>query len=60
METKAIEDVKKKGVTVTDISAQERARMREKVKPVTDKYVKDIGEDLVKTFYAEIDKVRAK
>ena len=60
MEAKAIEDVKKKGVTVTDISPQERARMRDKVRPVTEKYVKEIGEDLVKTFYAEIDKVRSK
>ena len=60
MEAKAIEDVKKKGVTVTDISPQERARMRDRVKPVTEKYVKEIGEDLVKTFYAEIDKVRSK
>ena len=60
MEAKAIEDVKKKGVTVTDISPQERARMRDRVKPVTEKYVKEIGEDIVKTFYAEIDKVRSK
>jgi len=60
METKALEQVRKNGVTVTEISAQERARMREKVKPVTDKYVKEIGEDVVKTVYAEIDRVRVK
>lgn len=60
MEAKAIEEVKKKGVTVTEITPQERARMRDKVKPVTDKYVKEIGEELVKGFYAEIDKVRVK
>lgn len=60
MEQKAIANVQKKGVTVTEISAQERARMRDKVKPVTDKYTKEIGEDLVKEFYAEINKVRGK
>lgn len=60
MEAKAIENVKKKGVVVTEVSPQERARMRDKAKPVTDKFTKDIGEDLVKAFYAEIDKVRSK
>ncbi|WP_428851345.1 TRAP transporter substrate-binding protein [Imbroritus primus] len=58
MEAKAIAKVKQKGVTVTEVSAQERARMRDKVKPVTEKYTKEIGEGLVKEFYAEIDKVR--
>ncbi len=60
MEAKAIADVKKKGVTVTEVSAQERARMRDKVKSVTDKYTKEIGEGLVKEFYTEINKVRVK
>jgi tripartite ATP-independent transporter DctP family solute receptor len=60
MEAKAIDDIKKKGVIVTEVSAQERARMREKVKPVAENYTKEIGEDLVKEFYSEIDKVRGK
>lgn len=43
MEAKALEAVKKAGVIYTEISDAERARMREKVKPVTDKYLKDIA-----------------
>lgn len=60
MEAKAIADIQKKGVTVTEVSPQERERMRQKVQPVTDKYTKELGEDLVKEFYAEIAKVRGK
>lgn len=60
MEVKALEAVKAKGTVVTDVSAQERARMREKLKPVTDKYSKEVGEALVKAIYADIDKVHGK
>jgi tripartite ATP-independent transporter DctP family solute receptor len=58
METKAIETMKKHGTTLTEISAAERARMREKTKPVADKYTAEIGPDLVKALYTEINKVR--
>ena len=47
-------------MTVTEIPAQEIARMREKVKPVTDKFVREAVEGLVKEMYAEIDKVRGR
>jgi TRAP-type transport system periplasmic protein len=60
MNDKAVETVKSKGMTVTEISPQETARMREKVKPVTDKYTKQAGEDLVKELYAEVEKARGK
>lgn len=60
METKALESIKKSGVVVTEVSNDERARMRAKVKPVADKYTKEIGEDLVKEIYAEVDRVRTK
>ena len=43
MESKAIDLVKKQGVTYTDITPQERARMRDKVKPVTEKYLKEMS-----------------
>jgi len=58
MEAKALETAKKHGTVVTEISTQERARMREHVKPVTEKYTKELGEDLVREFHAEIAKVR--
>ena len=44
---------------VTEITPQETARMREKLKPVTEKYTKQVGEPLVKEMYAEIEKVRS-
>jgi TRAP-type transport system periplasmic protein len=58
MEAKALEAVRKNGVMVTEISPQERARMREKVKPVLEKHAKEIGEEVVKPIFAEIAKVR--
>lgn len=60
METKALAKAKSQGTVVTEITPQERARMREKVKPVTEQYTKELGEALVKEIYAEIDKARAR
>jgi len=60
MEAAAIAKIKAQGTVVTEISAQERDRMREKVQPVTEQYTKEIGEPLVNEFYAEIRKVRGK
>jgi TRAP-type transport system periplasmic protein len=57
-DAKALDSVKSKGMTVTEFPPQEIARMREKVKPVTDKYMKQADEALVKELYAEIEKVR--
>lgn len=54
----ALEELKK-SMQVTELSAEELARWREKTKPVIDKYTKEVGEDLVKELYAEIEKVRA-
>jgi tripartite ATP-independent transporter DctP family solute receptor len=58
MEGKAIEAAKKHGTVVTEITPAERTRMREKTKPVADKYTAEIGADLVKDLNAEIAKVR--
>lgn len=60
MEGKALAKAKSQGTVVTEVSSEERARMREKAQPVTEQYTKQIGEVLVKEFYAEIDKVRSK
>jgi tripartite ATP-independent transporter DctP family solute receptor len=43
MEAQALETVRKQGVNFTDVSPQERAHMRERVKPVTDKYLQDMS-----------------
>ena len=46
----------KSGMQINDIAPQELARMRAKVKPLVDKYSVQIGEPLVKEFYAELEK----
>lgn len=54
----AIEELKKSGMQVTEIAPAELQRMRDKVKPVIDKYSAQVGPDTVKALYAEIAKVR--
>ena len=48
----------KKSMQVNELPPQELAKMREKAKPVIDKYTKELGEPLVKEMYAEIAKAR--
>ena len=55
---KVLKELQAKGMAFNEIPPAEMAKMREKVKPVVDKYSKEVGEDLVKQTYAEIDKVR--
>jgi len=55
---KVVAELKAKGMAFNEISPAERAKMKEKVKPVTDKYSKELGEDLVKQVNAEVEKVR--
>ena len=47
------------GVKVDAIPAAELTKIQDKVKPVVTKFAPQIGEDFIKEFYAEIDKVRA-
>ena len=58
MDLKSRQFLVKSGMQINDIAPQEIARMRDKVKPVVDKYSVQIGEPLVKEFYAELDKAR--
>jgi tripartite ATP-independent transporter DctP family solute receptor len=60
MEAKAIESVRSKGMTVVEVTPEERERMREKLKPVTEKYQKEAGEELVREMFAEIEKIRGR
>ncbi|WLH65744.1 TRAP transporter substrate-binding protein [Pseudomonas sp. FP2300] len=46
-------------MTVNEISPAEKDRLRERVKPVVDKFAKSLDGDLVKTMYEEIAKVRS-
>lgn len=57
----AIERMRKAGLQVNELSTHEQAVLREKVKPVTDKYAKEVvGESLYKEFVDEITKARTK
>jgi TRAP-type transport system periplasmic protein len=49
----------KSGMQVNDVAPEEIARMREKVKPVIDKYAAQGGEALVKEFYAELERAHS-
>src|SRR5918993_209062 len=59
MDEKSRQALVKNGMQINDISPDEIARMREKVKPVVEKYAAQVGEDLTKELYAEIEKARA-
>jgi len=58
MDAKVLESLKGHGMTVTEVSEDERARMAEKLKPVSDKYAKEAGEELVGELRAELAKIR--
>jgi TRAP-type transport system periplasmic protein len=59
-DAKALETLRAKGLAVTEFPPQSVAQMRERLKPVVDKYSKEAGEALVKEMTAEIEKVRAR
>lgn len=59
MEAKAIKAAQAAGVTYTEISPEERARMAEKVAPVVEKYRAQMDDKLVDKIYAEVERVRA-
>ncbi len=58
LNARVVADLKAKGMVFNEIPAEEFAKIREKAKPVIDKYTREVGEDLVKQAYAEIDNVR--
>jgi TRAP-type transport system periplasmic protein len=55
---KSMQTLRGEGMQITELSSEEIDRMRQKVKPVTDKYTQSIGPDLVAEVQAEIQKVR--
>ena len=56
--TTAWENVKKNGMVVTEFSAAEAAKFREKMKPVIAKYSANVGEATVNEMMAELAKLR--
>ena len=57
MDAKAVETLKAKGMTITEVTPQERARMREKLQPVIDKHKQAVG-DSAREMAAEVEKIR--
>jgi TRAP-type transport system periplasmic protein len=56
---KALEEVKAKGMQVTTLSDAERARMGEKLKPVTAKFVAQFGAGAADELMAELGRIRS-
>jgi TRAP-type C4-dicarboxylate transport system substrate-binding protein len=56
---KAIEEVKARGMQVTQLSAAEQARMKEKLQPVVAKFSKEFGEATAKAMFAELEQIRS-
>lgn len=55
---KVLAELKKKGMTVIELPPEELAKMRERSKPVIDKYTKELG-PIVQEMYAAVDKARS-
>ncbi|MGG6439738.1 TRAP transporter substrate-binding protein [Saccharococcus caldoxylosilyticus] len=55
---KALEELKKTGIKINEVSDGERKKMEEAIKPVIDKYAKEFGEDLVNEMYSKLEKIR--
>jgi tripartite ATP-independent transporter DctP family solute receptor len=57
---KALAELKKHGMQATELAAAEQTKLREKLKPVIDKFSKDFGDATAKEMFAELEKVRGK
>jgi TRAP-type transport system periplasmic protein len=57
-DAKALETLKAKGLAYTEFPPQSVAQVRERLKPVVEKFSKEAGEALVREMDAEIAKVR--
>jgi tripartite ATP-independent transporter DctP family solute receptor len=55
---RSAEFLKTKGMTLTAFPAQERERLREKLKPVTEKHVRQVDPALAQELFAELAKAR--
>ena len=60
LEKSSIEYVKTKGMVVNEVAPAEIAKIKELVKPMTEKFSKEYGENLAKEMMAEIEKIRGK
>jgi tripartite ATP-independent transporter DctP family solute receptor len=57
---KALGELKKLGMQVTELPPAEQAKLRQKLQPVVAKFSKEFGEATAKEMLGELDKIRAK
>ncbi len=57
-EAKLLGELKQRGVAVTEMGAGEKARMRDRLKVVVEKYSQSVGEATAREFNAELEKIR--
>jgi TRAP-type C4-dicarboxylate transport system substrate-binding protein len=53
-----LEELKKAGMQVSELPPAEQAKLRDKMKPVIDKYAASVGETTVKDVMAELARLR--
>jgi tripartite ATP-independent transporter DctP family solute receptor len=59
-DAKALDEIKKTGMQVTELNAAETQKIRDAVKPLIDKFSADVGADTVSLLFKELDAVRKK
>lgn len=57
---KALDELKKNGMQVTELAPAEQAKMRDKLKPVVAKFSKEFGEATSKEMFTELETIRAR
>jgi TRAP-type transport system periplasmic protein len=57
---KALDELKEEGMEVAELPPEEIAKMREKAKPVIDKFTADVGPEFVAEVYAAVEQARKK
>jgi TRAP-type transport system periplasmic protein len=57
---RALAELKKEGLQVTELPAAEQAKLRAKLQPVVAKFSKEFGEASAKEMFAELERIRAK
>ncbi|CDZ69861.1 2,3-diketo-L-gulonate-binding periplasmic protein YiaO [Neorhizobium galegae bv. orientalis] len=59
-DAKALDEIKKTGMQVTELNSAETQKIRDAVKPLIDKFSADVGADTVSLLFKELDAVRKK
>ncbi|MCJ9751584.1 TRAP transporter substrate-binding protein [Neorhizobium sp. BETTINA12A] len=59
-DAKALDEIKKTGMQVTELSPAETQKIRDAVKPLIDKFSADVGADTVSLLFKELDAARKK